>query len=97
MTAYSVFQACVVGVIVVACLFSAIRRLAPKTSTKARTRLGAWMGKTSHPAWMRAWGGKLVVVQNAAGGCDSGCSTCGSCGPSNDAKVHTITIQHQHR
>lgn len=80
MSAYSLFEAALVTLIVAACAIKAFGRLAPKTRMRLQARLALRLDRPDRAAWLRALGRKLGAAAPDAG-CGSGCGTCGSCGP----------------
>ncbi|GAA4328007.1 hypothetical protein GCM10023144_13350 [Pigmentiphaga soli] len=98
MTAYSVFETFVVVAIVAACLFTAFGKLAPRARASLLAGAGAWLERPGHPGWAQALGRRWARKPAAAGGCDSGCSTCGSCEtPSADHSVIHVDLPHGKR
>jgi hypothetical protein len=85
MTAYSVFEVCVVSLVVLFCVYRAFSKMMPKTRAKVQNRAAAWLAAPGHPAWMASMGGRWKQTEGG-GGCGSGCDSCGTCGPSTPAK-----------
>lgn len=80
MTAYSTFEILVVGLIVVACALGAFRRVFPKTHARLKRQAGGWLVQDGRATWMQSVGRRWTAGKVEAGGCGSGCGTCGSCG-----------------
>lgn len=88
MTAYSVFEFCVVAAVLVLCVYRAFSKMMPKTRAKVQRRIASWLAAPGHPAWMARLGTRWQPVEGG-GGCGSGCSSCGTCGPSTESKAQT--------
>ncbi|VCU69833.1 hypothetical protein PIGHUM_01898 [Pigmentiphaga humi] len=85
MTAYSLLEIAIVALIVAACAVKAFGRFFPKTRMRLQGSLAQGLDRPGRAAWLRGLGRKLGSAAPDAG-CGSGCSTCGSCGPADDAK-----------
>lgn len=84
MTLYDVVQWALVGAAVAGSALYALGKLAPGL----RARCGLWLSRPARPRWLRAVGLRLAA---AGGGCASGCSTCGACGP--ESRGDTISAK----
>jgi len=72
------WQYAVIGVVVAASCVVMVRKLAPAWASRRQTALAARLGGQRNP--VLRWLGQRLAPAAAAGGCDSGCSTCGGCG-----------------
>lgn len=73
-------QSLVVGLVVLACTVSVVRRIAPRTAWQAQARLSFALERR-RAGWLRRLGRALrPPVQAAAAACGTGgCNTCQSC------------------
>lgn len=70
-------QNLVVGAIVFACAWSALRHLAPRLCARVQRRVALWLVRESHPAWMRRMALRVQPAADAGGACGGGaCSGC---------------------
>jgi hypothetical protein len=78
-------QGVVVALIVAACAWNALRRLAPRTAWRMQARAAFLFETPGRPAAMRrigVWLRPSVPTATACGsGASSACSACGSCAP----------------
>lgn len=73
-------QLLIVGLIVLACAWRALKRYAPKTAWRLQASLSYSLERKGRPAWSAAIGRWLRPVEaTGAQGCGSGCNTCGGC------------------
>jgi hypothetical protein len=73
-------QLAVVGLIVLGCVWRAIKRYAPKTAWRMQASLAYSLERKGRPAWLARIGFWLRPVEIASGqGCGSGCNACGGC------------------
>ena len=73
-------QLLLVGLVVAACAWRALKRYAPKTAWRLQAALSFEFERSGRPGWSR-WIGQRLRPREAAGaeGCGSGCSSCGGC------------------
>lgn len=73
-------QYIVIGLLVLASVIYAFRKLAPALTNRWLASASIHFSQPGHAAWVRAFGRRLQPKQ-ATGSCSDGCSTCGACGP----------------
>jgi hypothetical protein len=82
---FQLVQGVIIGVVVLASLYVAFRKLLPKTSTRLMAGLSASLNHEGRPGVVRALGRK-VQPASASGSCGDGCDSCNSCGPAPAAR-----------
>ncbi|SDC16870.1 DUF6587 family protein [Paraburkholderia lycopersici] len=80
MSAGLVAQYAVIATVVAASLVHALRKLAPKTATRAQAALAATLLRPQRGGFAQRLG-RFVQPRGASGDCGDGCGTCGTCGP----------------
>ncbi|WP_052148108.1 DUF6587 family protein [Paraburkholderia sacchari] len=75
-----VLQYAVVALLVAASLWTALRKLAPKTTTRWQAAAAAVLLRPQRGAFAQRMG-RFVQPKGATGHCGDGCDTCGTCGP----------------
>ncbi|CAB3798310.1 hypothetical protein LMG28688_04698 [Paraburkholderia caffeinitolerans] len=75
-----VVQYAVIALLVAASLWTALRKLAPKTSTRWQAAAAAVLLRPQRGAFAQRMG-RFVQPKGATGNCGDGCDTCGTCGP----------------
>ena len=80
MTTSLLVQYIVIGLLVLASVLYAFRKLAPQLSSRWLAAASIRFNQPQQAGWLRALGRRLQPKQ-ATGSCSDGCSTCGSCGP----------------
>jgi len=81
MNAGLVAQYAVIALLVAASLVYTLRKLAPKTATRAQAAMAAALLRPQRGALAQRLG-RFVQPGGATGDCGDGCGTCGTCGPS---------------
>jgi hypothetical protein len=76
-----VAQYAVIALLVAASLLYTLRKLAPKTATRAQAAMAAALLRPQRGALAQRLG-RFVQPKGATGDCGDGCGTCGTCGPS---------------
>lgn len=71
-------QTLVAAVVVLACVWRAFRRYAPKTAWRLQAELSFAFERRGRPGWSRRIG-KSLRPAVATPGCGSGCSSCSGC------------------
>ncbi|UPG92044.1 hypothetical protein L2Y96_09855 [Luteibacter aegosomaticola] len=93
MSTFQLVQGVIIGVVVLASLYVAFRKLLPKTSTRVLAGVSASLNHEGRSGVIRAIG-KKVQPASATGSCGDGCGSCGTCGPApvahNDAQPLTF-------
>ncbi|MGF6496045.1 hypothetical protein ABIE56_004247 [Luteibacter sp. 621] len=85
MSTFQLIQGVIIGVVVLASLYVAFRKLLPKTSTRVMAGVSASLNHDGRPGVLRTIGKKLQPA-SASGSCGDGCGSCNSCGPAPAAK-----------
>ncbi len=80
-------QYLVVGLLVLASLLYALRKLAPQLTSRWLATASIRLNQPQRAGWVRALGRRLQPAQ-ASGHCGDGCDTCGSCGPKPPASAN---------
>jgi hypothetical protein len=75
-----VIQYVVIGLVVLASVLYAFRKLAPLLTNRWLAAASIQLSQPHRAALLRALGRRLQPSQ-ATGSCSDGCSTCGACGP----------------
>ncbi|MFD1554401.1 DUF6587 family protein [Paraburkholderia silviterrae] len=77
-----VLQYVVIALLVAASLWTALRKLAPRTTARWQAAAAAALLRPQRGAFAQRIG-RLVQPKGATGNCGDGCGTCGTCGPTN--------------
>lgn len=91
---YAIFQVMAITLIVACSMWSAWRRVAPRSFRAAQAQLAAVLGASAFRA-LRTLGTRITPIQVASGaGCGSGggCSSCGTC--ASGIKVTAPSTEH---
>ena len=73
-------QMTIVALVVLACVWRAFKRYAPKSAWRMQASLSFAFERKGRPGWMVRIGRWLRPTEVASGqGCGSGCSSCGGC------------------
>ena len=81
-----VLQYAVIALLVAASLWTALRKLAPRMTSRWQAAAAASLLRPTRGAFAQRVG-RFVQPEGATGNCGDGCGTCGTCGPS-DAPVN---------
>jgi hypothetical protein len=73
-------QYAVIALLVAASLWTALRKLAPKTTARWQAAAAASLLRPRRGAFAQRLG-RFVQPKGATGQCGDGCGTCGTCGP----------------
>lgn len=98
MSTFALVQALVLGVVLLASLLAAWRKLMPKTSTRVLADLSARLNKPWRAQGLR-WLGRKLQPGQATGSCGDGCGSCGACGPTppESAQMHVQPLHFRPR
>ncbi|WP_213301273.1 DUF6587 family protein [Paraburkholderia sacchari] len=88
-----VLQYAVIAPLVAASLWTALRKLAPKTTTRWQAAAAAMLLRPHRGAFAQRMG-RFVQPKGATGHCGDGCDTCGTCGPA-DASLSMGTASRE--
>jgi hypothetical protein len=84
-----VLQYAVIALLVAASLWTALRKLAPKTTSRWQAAAAAALLRPQRGPFAQRVG-RYLQPKGATGNCGDGCGTCGTCGPA-DAPADAST------
>ncbi|WP_322046677.1 DUF6587 family protein [Paraburkholderia sp. J67] len=91
MSANLLLQYAVIALLVAASLWTALRKLAPKTTARMQAAIAALLLRPQRGAFAQRVG-RWLQPKGATGDCGDGCGTCGTCGPSDVPAEKTVTF-----
>jgi len=91
MSASLLLQYTVIAPLVAASVWTALRKLAPKTTARLQASAAAPLLRPQRGAVAQRLG-RWLQPKGATGDCGDGCGTCGTCGPSDVKVEQTITF-----
>lgn len=89
-----VIQYAVIALLVAASLWTALRKLAPKTTTRGQAAAAAMLLRPQRGAFAQRIG-RFMQPKGATGNCGDGCDTCGTCGPSDATLSNSAAAREQ--
>lgn len=87
-------QYAVIALLVAVSFWTALRKLAPKTTSRMQAGAAAQLLRQRGAFSQRV--GRWIQPKGATGDCGDGCGTCGTCGPS-DAPAEKTVMFHPPR
>jgi hypothetical protein len=81
------WQYAVIVALVAASALFMFRKLAPRLAARGQSAAARALMQPGRPGALRWLGQRLLPKAGAASGCGDGCSTCGACGSSDDARA----------
>ncbi|MBN3856520.1 hypothetical protein G3N59_24365 [Paraburkholderia sp. Ac-20340] len=91
MSANLLLQYAVIALLVAASLWTALRKVAPKTTLRVQAGVAAPLLRPQRGAMTQRIG-RWLQPRGATGDCGDGCGTCGTCGPSDAPVEQTVTF-----
>ncbi|WP_321844435.1 DUF6587 family protein [Paraburkholderia bannensis] len=83
-------QYAVIALLVAVSCWTALRKLAPKTTSRMQAGAAAPLLRQRGAFAQRV--GRWIQPKGATGDCGDGCGTCGTCGPSDAPVEKTVTF-----
>ncbi|MBB3257134.1 hypothetical protein F4827_001936 [Paraburkholderia bannensis] len=91
MSANLLLQYAVIALLVVVSFWTALRKVAPKTTSRMQAGVAAPLLRSQRGAFAQRVG-RWLQPKGATGDCGDGCGTCGTCGPSDAPEEKAVTF-----
>ncbi|HEV3427597.1 MAG TPA: DUF6587 family protein [Paraburkholderia sp.] len=84
-------QYAVIALLVAVSFWTALRKVAPKTTSRMQAGMAATLLRSQRNAFAQRVG-RWLQPKGATGDCGDGCGTCGTCGPTDAPAGKTVTF-----